>query len=256
MEGHAMVVRVCIVTGYGINAQDELAEAFRRAGGSPDLVHIQDLIGEPSRITSYRIVAFPGGFSFGDHLGSGLVLAHIVRQHLRAELDRFVADGGLLIGICNGFQVLVKMGILPNLGGGWIPEVSLVHNASGLFEDSWVEVEFPDASPCVWTQGLEAMELPIRHGEGRFIAASEALLAELEERRLVALRYRDRNPNGSQNAIAGVTDPTGRILGLMPHPEAFLDVENHPRWMRSTVSSPRGLELFARGVAWAGSHSG
>lgn len=255
MEGLPMV-RVCVVTGYGINAQDELAEAFRRTAGSPDLVHIQDLIDEPSRISRYRIVAFPGGFSFGDHLGSGLVFAHLVRQHLRGELEAFVADGGLLIGVCNGFQVLVKMGILPNLGGAWRPEVSLVHNASGLFEDSWVEVEFPEGSPCVWTNGLEPMELPIRHGEGRFIAASEALLADIESRRLVALRYRRRNPNGSQNGVAGITDPTGRILGLMPHPEAFLHRENHPRWTRSPVAAPRGLELFAKGVAWAESHAG
>lgn len=255
MEGVRMV-RVCVVTGYGINAQEELAEAFRRTGGSPDLVHVQDLIDEPARIAAYRIVAFPGGFSFGDHLGSGLVLAHIVRQHLRGELEAFVADGGLLIGICNGFQVLAKMGILPNLGGAWHPEVSLVHNAAGLFEDSWVEVDFPEGSPCVWTKGLEPMELPIRHGEGRFIAASEELLTELERRGLVALRYRGNNPNGSQNAIAGITDASGRILGLMPHPEAFLDVENHPRWTRGAAPGPRGLELFALGVGWAEAHAG
>lgn len=250
------MVGVCVVTGFGINAEAELAEAFRRAGSAPSLIHIEDLINRAAALAGFRILAFPGGFSFGDHLGSGLVFAHLVRRRLRTELESFVSDGGLVIGVCNGFQVLVKMGILPNLGGDWVPEVSLVHNSSGVFEDSWVEVEFPAGSPSVWTRGLQPMQLPIRHGEGRFIPASRELLATLEEEKLAAVRYRGRNPNGSANGIAGITDRSGRILGLMPHPEAFLHPENHPRWMRTGVSSPRGLEIFANGVSWAERHLG
>jgi phosphoribosylformylglycinamidine synthase subunit PurQ / glutaminase len=242
------MVGVGIVTGYGINAEEELGEAFRRCGALPEMIHVQDLIDRPVRIADFGIIAFPGGFSFGDHLGSGLVFAHLVRRHLRRELERFVARGGLVLGVCNGFQVLVKMGILPNLEGNWEPTVSLVHNSDGLFEDSWVEVDFDAESPCVWTQGLAPMELPIRHGEGRFIAVSQEVMDRLEAERLVAVRYSGRNPNGSQNDVAGITDRTGRILGLMPHPEAFLNSENHPKWTRSTVLSPRGLELFANGV--------
>lgn len=242
------MVRVGIVTGYGINAEEELALAFERSGATSQPVHIQDLIDEPDRAREYSIIAFPGGFSYGDHLGSGLLFAHLVRQHLRPQLERFVADGGLLLGVCNGFQVLAKMGVLPNLDGNWQPSVSLVHNEAGVFEDSWVSVEFVPESPCLWTQGLHPMELPIRHGEGRFIAATPEHLDRLESGRLVAVRYRGRNPNGSQNAVAGITDPTGRILGLMPHPEAFLYPENHPQWARTTIDSARGLELFANGV--------
>jgi phosphoribosylformylglycinamidine synthase len=218
------------------------------------MIHIQDLIDAPAGMTDFAIIAFPGGFSFGDHLGSGLLFAHLVRRHLRSELDRFVAGGGLLLGVCNGFQVLVKMGILPNLDGNWEPRVSLVHNSSGFFEDRWVNVAFESDCSCVWTAGLDPMELPIRHGEGRFIAASQEVMGDLENRRLVAVRYRGRNPNGSQNDVAGITDPTGRILGLMPHPEAFLFPENHPRWTRTAIETPRGLELFANGVRWADSH--
>ena len=242
------MVRVGIVTGYGINAEEELALAFDRSGAASQPVHIQDLIDEPDRALAFSIIAFPGGFSYGDHLGSGLLFAHLVRRHLRPQLERFVAGGGLLLGVCNGFQVLAKMGVLPNLDGTWNPSVSLVHNESGLFEDSWVSVEFVPESPCLWTQGLEPMELPIRHGEGRFIAATPQHLDRLESDHLIAVRYRGRNPNGSQNAVAGITDPTGRILGLMPHPEAFLYPENHPRWARTPIDSARGLELFANGV--------
>ena len=204
-------------------------------------MHVSDLIENPSLVGRYRILAFPGGFSFGDHLGSGMVFAHLFRRHLKPALEGFVAAGGLVIGICNGFQVLVKMGVLPNMAGAWEPEVSLVHNDSGRFEDRWVRVAFEPASPCVWTRGLPAMDLPVRHGEGKLIVKSDAVLADLEARRLVAARYVARgaeravgaaspavpvaypdNPNGSACDAAGICDPTGRIFGLMPHPEAFI----------------------------------
>ncbi len=243
-----MVVRACVIGGYGINADCELRDAFAMAGSEAARVHVQDLLDRPSEIDRYHILAFPGGFSFGDHLGSGRVLAALFKRHLKEALDRFVSSGRLVIGVCNGFQVLVKMGILPNLRGGWTPEVSLIHNDTGLFEDSWVRLSFNRASPCLWTRGLAEAELPIRHGEGRFIVGSEEIMRRMEESGLVALRYEGRNPNGSLGAVAGITDPSGRILGLMPHPEAFLRPEQHPRWARERFEEGQGLALFRNGV--------
>jgi len=253
-------VRACIVTGYGINADAELGLAFRMAGADARPVHAADLVTDPRLLGRFDILALPGGFSFGDHLGSGKVLAHLFRRALRPALEGYVAAGGMVIGICNGFQVLVKMGLLPDLAGRWEREVSLVHNESGLFEDRWVRVSFDPASPCAWTRGIADMDMPVRHGEGRFVAASDRVLAELKSRRLVALRYVPRdgvdgaarypdNPNGSVDGVAGISDRTGRIFGLMPHPEAYLFRENHPEWTRGGV--PRegaGLAIFRNGV--------
>lgn len=246
-----MMVKTCVITGYGINADNELVTAFTEAGSQADRIPITDLLENPLKLRAYQILAFPGGFSFGDHIGSGLVFAHLFKQHLKEELSVFLKEGKLIIGICNGFQVLAKMGVLPNLKGDWTPEATLIHNETGVFENSWVEVEFNTASPCVWTKGISAMDIPIRHGEGRFYTAEEAILNRLEEENLVTLRYKDRNPNGSVNAIAGITDPTGRILGLMPHPEGFLFPENHPLWNRKTISEGEGLKIFRNGVAYA-----
>jgi len=243
-----MTVKVCIITGFGINSDKELAQAFELSGATADRVHINDLISNPDSIQQYHIIGFPGGFSFGDHIGSGKVFAHLFQKNLQKELEAFVQSGKLIIGICNGFQVLVKMGVLPNTKGDWTPETSLIHNDHGLFEDSWVKVEYNQESPCVWTKDLTEMDLPIRHGEGRFIAADQATLNMLSEKNLVALRYKDRNPNGSEDRIAGITDPSGRILGLMPHPEAFITPQNHPLWRRGEGKTDIGLKIIQNGV--------
>jgi phosphoribosylformylglycinamidine synthase len=249
--------RVCVVTGFGINADEELALAFDMAGASARRVHVKDLIARPDLLTLYDILAFPGGFSFGDHLGSGKVFATLLRRTLGGEMTRFVAGGGLVIGICNGFQVLAKMGFLPNLAGTGAQEASLIHNASGVFEDRWVRVRFEANSPCVWTRGLPDMDLPVRHGEGRFVAQSPRMLEALEARGLVALRYvapdggspaYPEDPNGSEGHVAGICDPTGRVFGLMPHPEAFLHPENHPDWTSGRVTEAMGLRVFANGA--------
>ena len=221
-------------------------------GAQPDRVHTSDLVESPTLLRSYRVLAFPGGFSFGDHLGSGKVHALIFKRHLRAELDRFVMEGGLVLGICNGFQVLVKLGLLPNLSGERRQEASLIANESGKFEDRWVRLTFDPASPCVWTRGLADMDLQVRHGEGRFTVGSVDILEELERRHMAAARYVSRtggvaaypdNPNGAVHGIAGICDPTGRVFGLMPHPEAYLFEETHPDWSRT----PRGAEHRAQG---------
>jgi len=268
-------VRTCVITGYGINADEELATAFRLVGAEVVRVHVGDLLRRPDELEGFHILAFPGGFSFGDHLGSGKVLAGMVRRHLRPQLARFIESGGLLIGICNGFQVLIKMGILPDLSGGWRPEASLIHNDSGKFEDRWVHLRFDPDSPCVWTRGIDTMELPVRHGEGKLVLASAEVRRGVQSRRLDPVHYTPRhgsprdgsprrdvpqddsprvpypdNPNGSAADIAGLCDPTGRVFGLMPHPEAFLCPENHPRWPRERIDV-LGLEILRRGVSYA-----
>jgi phosphoribosylformylglycinamidine synthase I len=252
--------RVCVITGYGINADEELAVAFQRAGGDAMRVHVRDLIDHPSLLSAYRILAFPGGFSFGDHLGSGKVFATLLRRSLGPSLKDFIRQGGLVLGVCNGFQVLVKAGLLPDAGGSGAQEASLVHNLSGRFEDRWVRVRFEPDSRCVWSRGLPDMEMPVRHGEGRFVACSAGALQSLASQGLVAARYVSRaggepsypeDPNGSDGHVAGICDPTGRVFGLMPHPEAFLHPENHPEWTAGLITEGAGLRIFINGVRCA-----
>jgi phosphoribosylformylglycinamidine synthase len=244
-----MEPKALIIGGYGINADAELVQAFRLAGSRVDRLHVADLVADPSLVREARILAFPGGFSYGDHLGSGQVLALLCRKTLRTALEAFIADGGLVIGICNGFQALVRMGVLPNRDGRWGREASLIQNKSGRFVDGWFPVNFETDSRCLWTKGLSARHLPVRHGEGRFVARDEATLDALESEGLVAVRYAqlDQGPNGSERGIAGICDPSGRVFGLMPHPEAFLVRENHPARRRASLDEP-GVALFANGV--------
>ncbi|MFW5744133.1 MAG: phosphoribosylformylglycinamidine synthase subunit PurQ, partial [Spirochaetota bacterium] len=239
--------RVLILTGYGINADRELAAAFELAGARVDEVHLADLLADRNLLERAGVFAVPGGFSYGDHVGSGRMLAHRL-QELRPRLDAFRRDGGLVLGICNGYQVLVKLGLLPDLDGSFAQEVSLVHNDSGLFEDSWVTVEFDPACESPWLTGLDRLDLPVRHGEGRFVTRDAPVLAELEARRLVAVRYANRNPNGSEGSIAGIVDTTGNVLGMMPHPEAYLVAQNHPHWRDRPVDPDGGFALFRNAV--------
>jgi phosphoribosylformylglycinamidine synthase subunit PurQ / glutaminase len=239
--------KAIILGGYGFNADAELAEAFSLAGARSERLHLADLVADPGRLEGAGILAFPGGFSFGDHLGSGQVVALLCRRTLRAALERFIAAGGLVIGICNGFQALVRMGILPNRDGLWGREASLIQNESGRFVDGWFPVAFEEGSRCLWTKGLAGRLLPVRHGEGRFIARDEAALDSLEREGLVAARYAGAGPNGSERGIAGICDPSGRVFGMMPHPEAFLVRENHPDRRRSSRDEP-GIDLFENGV--------
>jgi len=242
----------------GINADEELLEAFRAAGGEPSGVHVSDLVDGAVRLDEHHILALPGGFSFGDHLGSGRVLAVLLRRRLGSALAEFIRAGRLVIGICNGFQVLVKAGLLPEPGAG-APRATLVTNDSGKFEDRWVRVGFPP-SACVWTRGLAPTELPVRHGEGKLIVANGRELQALRRGGRIAAKYLGKrrgpvvypdNPNGSMGDIAGLCDASGRVFGLMPHPEAFLHVENHPRWTREPITEAGGIALFRAGVEFA-----
>jgi len=256
---------ILILTGYGLNCEAESREAWARAGAAPELVHLNDLLARPARLHDYAGLMLIGGFSYGDHLGSGVAFAARLRHHLRDELRRFIADGKLILGVCNGFQIMVKLGLLPGLDGDYAAQrVTLTHNACGTFQNFWVTLRFAPDSPCVFTRGLEPMPLPVRHGEGRVFTLDAALLDRIEAAGGVPCRYADpatgaaaqafpHNPNGSLRAIAGLCDPTGRVFGLMPHPEAYLFPENHPLWdyqaLRHTLpAAGLGLRLFQNAV--------
>jgi phosphoribosylformylglycinamidine synthase subunit PurQ / glutaminase len=245
MDGTA---KALVITGFGLNCENETAIALRACGAQADELHLNLLIRRPERLRDYRLLAFVGGFSFGDHLGAGTVFANRVRHTLGPELQRFIDDGKLVIGICNGFQTLTRIGLVPALEGNYFqPQAALAPNDQGVFRDAWVTLQCNPASPCVFTRGIDLIPLPIRHGEGKFVVDNEETLAQLEERHLVAMRYVcpdtgrvatdfPDNPNGSWNAIAGICDPSGRVFGLMPHPEAYLSPYNHPHWTRQKIN--------------------
>ena len=238
---------VLIITGYGLNCEAESAHAWKLAGGEPRLIHLNDVLAKPACLHDHSALMFIGGFSFGDHMGSGLVFANRVRERMRDELQKFVNAGRLVLGVCNGFQIMTKLGLLPGLEGNYFEQrVALMQNDSGHFQNSWVTLRFEPASPCVFTRGLDRMPLPIRHGEGKLVAKNRELLARIEAAHGVPCRYEGENPNGSANAIAGLCDPAGRVFGLMPHPEAYLFPENHPQWEFQKLRGelpPRGLGL-------------
>lgn len=257
-------VPVAVLAGYGINSEHELVHGFELAGAAPERIHISDLVDGHKRLTDYRIVAFPGGFSFGDHIASGRVLAVKVQAHLGEQLRESIEKGALVIGICNGFQVITKMGLLPGIAGlpkpgqSWEQEATLTFNDSGKFEDRWCPMKANQSSPCLWTKGLSDFELPVRHGEGKWIHKDEAIRQAILTGNLDCLRYGASeypgNPNGSQDDIAGVCDPTGRLFGLMPHPEVFLRGSQHPRWTRGDFNPEAegtGLQILKNGVAAA-----
>lgn len=259
-------VKVLIITGNGLNCERETFAAFDLCGASPETVHLNDLIADSERMDKYHILALIGGFSFGDHLGAGTVFANRLKHRLGGPLEKFVGDGKLVIGICNGFQTMTRLGIAPALSGeSFKQEAALAHNDSGVFRDDWVWLKANPESPCVFTKGLDHFRLPIRHGEGKFTASKE-VIKELETKNLVALRYSDANgkiasefpdnPNGSINAIAGICDSSGRIFGLMPHPEAFLSPHNAPDWTKKAVEKALskkgdGAAIFENAVKFA-----
>ncbi len=246
-----------VLTGYGINCDYETAHACALAGFEPERLHLNDVLDRPSNLGRYGLIVFPGGFSFGDDLGSGVAFASKVRfsvsqngQRLFDALMGFVERGGLVLGICNGFQILARLGIVPAVHALYgVQQVTLAPNAAGYFIDRWVRLSVEKESKSVFTKNLTALRLPVRHGEGRFVAQSSDMLRKIEEDRLVSLRYCDDqnrradqfplNPNGSENAVAGVCDPSGRILGLMPHPEAAVSIYQYPDWTKKKQNALR-----------------
>lgn len=258
-------LRVMVPTGYGLNCEAETRAAFELLGARVEQLHVAELFDDPKRLRGCRILAFIGGFSFGDHVASGRVFANRLRARLGDALAGFVDDGGLAIGMCNGFQVMAKLGLLPGPLAAGEPSlgpqrVSVVANERLGYYDNWVRMRCDPDSPCVWTRGLDLIECPSRHGEGRLVFG-EGVREQLEAEHRIPVRYVDAagqptqawpdNPNGSIGAVAGLCDRSGRVFGLMPHPEAYLYVENHPRWLAGDRELPRfglGLRVFANGV--------
>ncbi|MBI4644766.1 MAG: phosphoribosylformylglycinamidine synthase subunit PurQ [Deltaproteobacteria bacterium] len=239
-ENPALRPKALVLYGYGLNCDYETAFALNRAGAEAVRVHTTDLLENPSLLWDYHLLAVPGGFSWGDDHGAGVILALRLKLALGAALQEFIDSGRLCIGICNGFQVLVNLGILPNLPGRTGERLTaLIPNDCGNFRDAWVHLKALPSN-CVFTQGLDLLELPVRHGEGKFFATGP-VLAELADRGQIVLKYATPsgkaaagrfpyNPNGALMDIAGICDPTGRVLGLMPHPEAHISATQHPNW--------------------------
>jgi phosphoribosylformylglycinamidine synthase subunit PurQ / glutaminase len=255
------MVKVCVLFAAGTNCDAETGYAFELAGATAETVHINRFRAGQARLDDFHILVIPGGFSYGDYIGSGRILANEIRHHLAAQIAKFRADGKLILGICNGFQVLVKSGLLPAFDEPFGPQtVTLDWNDSGRYEDRWVCLKTED-SPCIFTRGLEPIVyLPVAHAEGKFIVDSAPTLARLRTQRQVALRYVNSagepagfpdNPNGSEDGIAGICDPTGRVFGLMPHPERCVRREHHPRWHRERSVKPDGIALFRNAVQYA-----
>jgi phosphoribosylformylglycinamidine synthase len=252
------------LTTEGINCEGELAFAFEQAGAAPEFVHVNDVKTGEIRLKDYQILALPGGFSYGDDIASGRVFANETIFALADQTNDYINHQGLVLGVCNGFQVLVRSGLLPfrepirTLSD---MRATLTPNDAGHFECRWVNLRTEPEHACVFLQDMEEhVSYPVAHGEGRFYAAPEER-DQIEEGGLVVFRYVDErgsptetypdNPNGSVNAIAGITDPTGRILGLMPHPERYVTRTQHPNWRTMRENKPHGLPIFENMVRYA-----
>lgn len=258
--------KALIIAGFGINCEGETKFAFEKAGAHVELVHVNDIIEKPKMLNDYQIMAFPGGFSFGDDTGSGNALANKIRDNLWNELMEFIDQKKLVIGICNGFQVLVNLGLLPAIDNKYGErQVALVHNNNARYTVRWVDVEFDNRSP--WLKDIGRISLPIAHGEGKFYADRQ-VLEHIKNKELIAARYfkgdiceyqnLEANPNGALYDIAGITDESGRVLGMMPHPERAINFTHLPNWTslrekyrRDGIEIPSegpGIKLFLNGV--------
>ncbi len=258
----AKTVKAIVIAGNGTNCEREVATACQLAGATCDIVHIAELLTGRVRLDDYHFLNLAGGFLDGDDLGSAKAGANRLKHaavrnsdvSLADQLQRFIADGKLVMGVCNGFQLMTKMGLLPALDGDYaMQRATLTHNDSGRFEDRWTYLKVCSPSPCIYTRDMETIYLPVRHGEGKFFTDASTLQA-MQAKGLVALSYADSdgnvtmeypfNPNGSVAAIAGICDETGRLFGLMPHPEAYTHRTQHPRWTRERDLPEEGMGLW------------
>jgi phosphoribosylformylglycinamidine synthase len=263
-------VKAIVITGYGTNCETEMAHACKLGGADRvDIVHMSQLIHNEYSLDDYHFLNLPGGFLDGDDLGAGQAGAHRFKhvevigtgEKLFDQVQRFIKAGKLVLGVCNGFQVMAKAGLLPGFDNRYDDrQISITYNDSSRFEDRWVALRVDPESPCVFTKGIDKLYYPIRHGEGKVVTMNDSLLDRIKREKLVALRYADpetnqptmeypKNPNGSPDSIAGICDPSGRLFGLMPHPEAFLHRTNHPRWTREELPEEgQGVVLFRNAV--------
>lgn len=250
------MVKTIVLRAPGTNCDAETVFALAQAGSAVDLVHVNQLIRQERKLTDYQILVIPGGFTYGDDIAAGKVLANELRLKLGEDITRFFEAGGLILGICNGLQVLVKAGFLPEPNTGRHSQVTLAANDSGKFECRWVHLVVNRESPCVFTRGMERMYIPVAHGEGKFVAEPD-ILSHIN----VVVRYTDErgdieagyphNPNGSMDNIAGICDASGRIFALMPHPERHIRGTQHPQWTRLGAKQyGDGFPIFQNAVRW------
>ena len=242
-----------VLSGFGLNSEAELAHAFGLGGADARIVHFSDVSSGAAELEDFQALAIPGGWSFADEISSGRVLANKLRTAFREQFERFVSEGRPVLGVCNGFQALVKLGALPNAGLAFSQEATLDRNESGRFEDRWVFVK-PQKSACSYFEGVPFINCPVRHGEGRFVPKDDAELKELRRKGLLALKYADGklddsagypwNPNGSAENIAGVCNPAGNVLGLMPHPECSVSRLLFPRWTAGISHEKNSIRFF------------
>lgn len=261
------MVKALIITGFGINCQEEMVAAYELAGASAEQIHLQQLLLGNVSIHDYDILNLAGGFSFGDDLGAGKVLANKIQfqrlpsgKTLLQEITTFIAEGKHILGICNGFQVLVRLGLLPNTQLDGQQEVSLMTNDSTRFEARWVHCTVEQNHQSPFLKGITKIELPVRHAEGKLVIAKAEIQAQIIKDKLNVMSYSSsegnstnkypENPNGAMLNCAALTDTTGQILGMMPHPEAFLSLYNHPNWRQLLRQNPdrskvgEGLQIF------------
>jgi len=255
MSPTALILRTA-----GTNCGEETAYAFELAGARAVGIHVNRLIADPGSLDQFQILAIPGGFSYGDDIAAGRILANQIAHHLREAFGRFIESGRPVIGICNGFQVLVKTDLLPGpLAGRTGQTCTLTHNESGRFVDRWIHLQGRE-SKCIWTAGISQLDLPVAHGEGKFVPADDQVRKALWDSQQVALVYAKAegspargefpdNPNGSVDDIAGVCDASGLVFGLMPHPERYVDALQHPNWARAhRTGTGQGLAIFKNAI--------
>jgi phosphoribosylformylglycinamidine synthase len=257
---NGMASRALVLRTGGTNCDRETEFALRLAGAETERLHVNVLRDDPGRLAGFQLLVIPGGFSYGDDLGAGKVLANELLSKLRRPLERFLDDGKLVLGICNGFQVLVKTGLLPGLER-WKPQATLTFNDSRRFEDRWTFLEAPP-SVCVMAGSGERLHLPVAHAEGKLVVQDEEVLRRMRANGQIVYRYVNPqggpaaypwNPNGSVDDIAAICDPSGHVLGMMPHPERHCLPVQDPRWPRRGLQSEgEGLRIFRRAVQFAG----
>lgn len=258
-----------VLTGYGINCDEETAFAFRKAGADTRIVHVNDLIAKPGMLKEFQIFAFPGGFSYGDDTGSGNALANKIRNNLWENLLEFIDEKKLVIGICNGFQVMTNLGLLPGIGEKYGERtVALAHNNTARYECRWISLK-NFSKKCVFTKGVKELRVPVAHGEGKFIA-DKKILNQLQARGQVVFKYTKNgtpakgefpfNPNGAMLDIAGICDSTGRVFGLMPHPERNIFFTQQDDWAlqkemlkregKALPEESEGMKIFRNAVQY------
>ncbi|NOZ62144.1 MAG: phosphoribosylformylglycinamidine synthase subunit PurQ [Calditrichaeota bacterium] len=253
--------KTIVIRTAGSNCDYETVHAFRSVGAEVNLVHINQIVNQKVSLRDYHILAIPGGFTYGDDIAAGKILANEFKFKIKKQMSQFVDEGKLILGICNGFQVLVKAGLLPDVDlENDVQQVTLTHNDSGKFEDRWIYLQ-PASEKCVFTRGMsESVYFPIAHGEGKFIPRNAEVLERLKQNDQIVFRYiapngskadYPWNPNGSIDDIAGICDPSGRIFGLMPHPERHFHPTQHPRWTREGLKKEAdGEKIFLNAVEY------